>query len=89
MIPEMFNKTKPTFQKILDLIISSMIKRRIHGFDYGVAIVSEGVFHKLNDDEIQKSGVRFTCDAHSHKYLKTNAKQTKYPQGPNLKNPGL
>ncbi|SMF16728.1 6-phosphofructokinase 1 [Alteromonadaceae bacterium Bs31] len=69
IIPEMFNKTKPTFQKILDLIISSMVKRRIHGFDYGVSIVSEGVFHILDDEEIKKSGVRFTYDAHGHPEL--------------------
>jgi len=69
IIPEMFNNTKPTFQKILDLIISSILKRRVIGYDYGVAIISEGVFHILDDDEIQKSGVRFTYDAHGHPEL--------------------
>jgi 6-phosphofructokinase 1 len=69
IIPEMFNRTKPTFQKILDLIISSMVKRRLNGYDYGVAIISEGVFHILGDEEMKKSGVRFTYDAHGHPEL--------------------
>src|SRR5208283_3067354 len=52
VIPEMFNKTKITFEKITSLVISSMVKRRIMGLDYGAAIISEGVFHFMSDQEI-------------------------------------
>ena len=52
IIPEMFNKTKVTFDKIIKLIISSMVKRRLMGLDYGAAIISEGVFHFMSDEEI-------------------------------------
>ncbi|MEM7659479.1 MAG: 6-phosphofructokinase [Bacteroidota bacterium] len=69
VIPEMFNKTEITFQKIVDLIISSMIKRRIDGVLHGVAMVSEGVFHFLSDDEIRNSGIDFTFDDHGHPEL--------------------
>lgn len=69
IIPEMFRKTKVTFDRITRLIISSMVKRRILGIEYGVAIVSEGVFHFMTDDEIVSSGINFTFDDHGHPEL--------------------
>ena len=69
VIPEMFNKTEITIEKITRLIISAIIKRRILGIEYGVVIVSEGVFHFMNDKEIEKSGVNFTYDDHGHPEL--------------------
>jgi len=69
IIPEMFNKTKPTFEKIIDLIVSSIVKRKIEGVNYGVAMISEGVFHILDEEEIKKSGIQFTYDAHGHPEL--------------------
>lgn len=69
VIPEMFNKTKITFDKITNLVISSMVKRRIMGLDYGVAIISEGVFHFMNDQEIIDTGINFTYDDHGHPEL--------------------
>ncbi|XOV91383.1 MAG: 6-phosphofructokinase [Bacteroidota bacterium] len=69
IIPEMFNKTKPTLDKIINLIISSMIKRKILGIHYGVAIVSEGVFHNIDEDELKNSGILFTYDDHGHPEL--------------------
>jgi 6-phosphofructokinase len=69
IIPEMFNKAKPTLQKIINLIISSMIKRRLMGIDYGVALISEGVFHVIDEDELKNSGIFFTYDAHGHPEL--------------------
>ena len=69
IIPEMFNKTKITFDKITKLVISSMVKRRILGIDYGVAIISEGVFHFMNDEEIIATGINFTYDDHGHPEL--------------------
>ncbi len=69
IIPEMFNKTKITFDKIINLVISSMVKRKILGLDYGVAIISEGVFHFMNDKEIIDTGINFTYDDHGHPEL--------------------
>jgi len=69
IIPEMFNKTKITFDKITKLVISSMVKRRILGIDYGVAIISEGVFHFMSDEEIIDTGINFTYDDHGHPEL--------------------
>ncbi|MCB0519927.1 MAG: 6-phosphofructokinase [Lewinellaceae bacterium] len=69
IIPEMFNKVKVTFERIVNLIISSMIKRKINKVEHGVAIVSEGVFHILDDEEIKNSDISFTYDAHGHPEL--------------------
>ncbi|MBN2347444.1 MAG: 6-phosphofructokinase [Bacteroidales bacterium] len=69
IIPEMFNKTKATFDKITKMIISSMIKRKILGISYGVAVVSEGVFHFMSDEEIEGTGINFTYDDHGHPEL--------------------
>jgi ATP-dependent phosphofructokinase / diphosphate-dependent phosphofructokinase len=69
IIPEMFDKTKITFDKITNLVISSMVKRRILGVDYGVAIISEGVFHFMSDEEIIATGINFTYDEHGHPEL--------------------
>lgn len=69
IIPEMFNKTAVTFDKIIRLMVSSVIKRKIENIKYGVIIISEGVFHFMVDDEIKNSGINFTYDDHGHPEL--------------------
>lgn len=69
IIPEMFNKVHLSFERIIRLIISSIVKRKIEKIDYGVAIVSEGVFHFMTDQEIESSGINFTYDDHGHPEL--------------------
>ncbi len=39
------------------------------GINYGVVVVSEGVFHSMGNDEIEKSGIIFTYDEHGHPEL--------------------
>jgi len=69
IIPEMFNNTKITFDKIIKMIISSIVKCKIKGLEYGVALISEGVFHFMEEDEIINSGINFTYDEHGHPEL--------------------
>lgn len=69
VIPEMFDKAEITFDRIIRLIISSIIKRLLNGIPYGTAIVSEGVFHFMTDAEIKASGILFTYDDHGHPEL--------------------
>jgi 6-phosphofructokinase 1 len=69
IIPEMFNKTEITFDKIIDMIISSIIKRKILNLDYGAAVISEGVFHFMKEEDIINSGINFTYDDHGHPEL--------------------
>ena len=51
------------------MIISSMIKRKIEGINYGVGLVSEGVFHSIDEQELKDSGILFTYDDHGHPEL--------------------
>ncbi|MHA7099127.1 6-phosphofructokinase 1 [Roseivirga pacifica] len=69
IIPEMFNRTKVTLDKITDLIVSSIIKRKLMGVEYGVAIISEGVFHSLDMNEVIDAGIDLTYDDHGHPEL--------------------
>jgi len=69
IIPEMFYNVKITFERITNLIISAIIKRKILGINYGAAIVSEGVFHFMSEEEIENSGINFTYDDHGHPEL--------------------
>ena len=69
VIPEMFNKTEITVEKIVNMVVSSIIKRKIMGVEYGVAMISEGVFHALSNEEIKKSGIHFSYDDHGHPEL--------------------
>jgi 6-phosphofructokinase len=69
VIPEMFNKTEITLDKVVRLIISSIIKRKLQNINYGVAMVSEGVFHNLSNSELDKIGINFTYDSHGHPEL--------------------
>ena len=69
VIPEMFNKTEITFDKITRLIVSSMIKRKLLGIEYGAIILSEGIFHFLSEEEIKNCGIKFEYDAHGHPEL--------------------
>jgi len=69
IIPEMFNKTKPSLDKIINLIISSIIKRKSENIHYGVVMISEGVFHILEAKELEDAGIQFSYDAHGHPEL--------------------
>lgn len=69
IIPEFFNKTEITIDKIVNMVISCVVKRKLMGINYGAAMISEGVFHTLSDEEIKKSGIQFTYDDHGHPEL--------------------
>ncbi len=69
IIPEMFNNSEPTIDKILKLMVSTIVKRHIQDIHYGVIIISEGVFHILSEAALKKAGLQFTYDAHGHPEL--------------------
>lgn len=66
IVPEMFNKTTITIDKIVRLAVSSIIKRETMGIGYGGIILSEGVFHFLEESEFESLGVVFPKDEHGH-----------------------
>ena len=69
IIPEMFNKTGISLDKIVKLAISAIVKRKILGIPYGTVVVAEGVFHDLDPREIKNAGVTMTYDEHGHPEL--------------------
>jgi len=69
IIPEMFNKTKISIDKIIKLSLSAIIKRNILGIPYGTVVVAEGVFHDLDPEDLKGTGVNMTYDEHGHPEL--------------------
>lgn len=69
IIPEMFRHTEITLDKIVRLIVSAMVKRRILGQKSGVTVVSEGIFHFLKKEDMAAAGFVFQQDAHGHPEL--------------------
>tara|TARA_R110000868_G_scaffold220257_4_gene471437 strand:- start:5453 stop:6679 length:1227 start_codon:yes stop_codon:yes gene_type:complete len=69
VIPEMFNKTEITLDKVVRLVISSILKRKLLNIHYGVAMISEGIFHNLPKSELDRIGINFTYDSHGHPEL--------------------
>ncbi len=70
IIPEMFNKTTMTLDKIIKLSVSAIIKRKILGVPYGTVVTAEGLFHDEGVmQEMVDAGVHFTFDEHGHPEL--------------------
>ena len=69
IIPEFFNRTEITVDKIINMVVSCIVKRKLMGINYGAAMISEGVFHSLSDEEIRNSGIQFSYDEHGHPEL--------------------
>ena len=70
IIPEMFNKTQVTLDKIIRLTVSAILKRKVMGVSYGTVIAAEGLFH---NEEVAKEaaaeGIHFSYDEHGHPEL--------------------
>jgi len=69
IIPEMFKNVEITFDRMIKMMVSTIVKRIILGIDYGAIIISEGVFHFMSDEQIIKSGIHFSYDEHGHPEL--------------------
>jgi len=69
IIPEMFDKTHITIDKIIKLALSTILKRKILGIGYGTVVVAEGVFHDLDPEDLKSTGVHMTYDEHGHPEL--------------------
>lgn len=78
IIPEMFPNGKATIDQVVNLIISSMIKRKVLNINYGVALVSEGVFHIIDEAELKSSGIMLTYDDHGHPELGNISKSSMF-----------
>jgi len=74
IIPEMFKGKKITFDKIIHMMISSILKRKTYGMNHGAIMISEGVFHFMDEAEIANCGINFTFDEHGHPELSNVSK---------------
>ena len=69
IIPEMFNKTEISLDKVVKLSISAILKRKVMGIGYGTIVAAEGLFHEFKAEEMEAAGVRFSYDDHGHPEL--------------------
>jgi len=74
IIPEMFRGKKITFNKIIDMMVSSVLIRKTIDVHHGAIMISEGVFHYMEESEIANCGINFTFDDHGHPELGTVSK---------------
>jgi ATP-dependent phosphofructokinase / diphosphate-dependent phosphofructokinase len=73
VIPEEFRGKEVTLEGVTDLIIGSILKRRVLGRDYGVAVLAEGLIESIGEkglvralgDDLQHYG-RIERDDHGH-----------------------
>src|SRR5262249_55461582 len=73
VIPEEFRGRPVTLEGVTDLIIGSILKRKLLGKDYGVAVLAEGLIESIGDkgmiaalgDDLQHYG-RIERDDHGH-----------------------
>ena len=74
IIPEMFRGKTITFEKIINMMIGSILIRKTLDVHHGAIMISEGVFHFMSDEEIKNCGIQFTYDEHGHPELGTVSK---------------
>ena len=73
VIPEEFRSKEVTLDGVTDLIIGSILKRRVLGRDYGVAVLAEGLIESIGEkglvkglgDDLKHYG-RIERDDHGH-----------------------
>jgi 6-phosphofructokinase 1 len=67
IIPEEFEKPRITLDDVSRVIEGAILKRRLNGQAYGVAIVAEGVGEKIDPEElVQASGANLSYDPYGH-----------------------
>ena len=71
IIPEQFGDGKTTLKSVCDIIEGSMLKRKLQGIDWGIAIVAEGIAYKFGDfEQLEKVlGRPIPKDPHGHPRL--------------------
>ena len=67
IIPEEFQKPQITLDDISRVIEGAILKRKLNGQAYGVAIVAEGVGEKIDPEELkQGTGIDLSYDPYGH-----------------------
>ena len=67
VIPEEFSSEQITLDDVSRVIEGSILKRRLTGQGYGVAVVAEGVGERIDPDELRRgAGIDLSYDPHGH-----------------------
>jgi 6-phosphofructokinase 1 len=67
VIPEEFPNEKITLDDVARVIEGSILKRRLTGQGYGVAVVAEGVGERIDPDELRRgAGIDLSYDPHGN-----------------------
>ncbi|MPZ49464.1 MAG: 6-phosphofructokinase [Dehalococcoidia bacterium] len=67
IIPEEFPSSRISLDDVSRVIEGAILKRRLNGQSYGVAIVAEGVGEKIDPDELrQAAGIDLSYDPYGH-----------------------
>ncbi|MBR2216649.1 MAG: 6-phosphofructokinase [Selenomonadaceae bacterium] len=65
IIPEEFPQEHIRLQQVVDIITGSIVKRRLTGKNYGVAVIAEGVIEKIAEEDFKALG-EIVLDEHGH-----------------------
>ncbi len=65
IIPEEFPQNHIRLQQVVDIITGSIVKRRLVGKNYGVAVIAEGVIEKIAEEDFKAFG-DIVLDDHGH-----------------------
>lgn len=65
IIPEEFEEDKIRLQRVVDMLVGSMVKRYLTGRNYGVAVIAEGVIEKIAAEDFVALG-DVCLDEHGH-----------------------
>ncbi len=65
IIPEEFPQDHIRLQQVVDIITGSIVKRRLTGKNYGVAVIAEGVIEKIAEEDFKALG-EVVLDEHGH-----------------------
>ncbi len=64
IIGEEFREKSIKFSHLCDILEGAIIKRRLLGRDYGVAVLSEGIIKSISESDLQQENIE--RDAHGH-----------------------
>lgn len=67
VVPEEFAQERITLDDVCRVIEGGILKRRLSGQAYGVAIVAEGVGERIDPEELRRAtGIELSYDPHGH-----------------------
>jgi len=65
LIPEEWNKREIRLQEVVDILVTSVVRRMAEGKPYGLALIAEGVVEQMSRDDLEGLD-NVERDAHGH-----------------------